>query len=169
MEYKEFILIKHSELVYINKLLRMRGKTIYNKFGLKRDETISHTAHFQNGYEADIKVVICEDEKPYIDAVLFDKNGSELQCLEPAEGHYNGRYEFSYNGNSYTTIVVEGVGKMISRDGNDIGIVKSWNSGPCKMEGCTGHRVHVKWEDGTSTYPCTKGCSSISENTMQIL
>ncbi len=27
----------------------------------------------------------------------------------------------------------------------------------CSMDGCTGVRVCVKWDDGTRTFPCTKG------------
>lgn len=26
----------------------------------------------------------------------------------------------------------------------------------CSMHGCTGLRIHVKWPDGKSTWPCSK-------------
>jgi hypothetical protein len=28
---------------------------------------------------------------------------------------------------------------------------------PCRLEGCCGVRMVVKWEDGQVTYPCSKG------------
>jgi len=28
---------------------------------------------------------------------------------------------------------------------------------PCRLEGCLGVRVGVRWPDGTLTWPCTKG------------
>ena len=28
---------------------------------------------------------------------------------------------------------------------------------PCSMEGCRGERVAVRWDDGSLTFPCTKG------------
>lgn len=31
----------------------------------------------------------------------------------------------------------------------------------CRTEGCKGHRIAVKWEDGTRTYPCTQGLKTI--------
>ena len=27
----------------------------------------------------------------------------------------------------------------------------------CKLDGCNGRRLSVKWEDGTHTFPCSKG------------
>ena len=27
---------------------------------------------------------------------------------------------------------------------------------PCSLEGCRGHRIAVRWEEGKLTYPCTK-------------
>lgn len=41
----------------INDLLNLTGDEIYQKYGYKRDETITHTAKFPNGIEADIKLV----------------------------------------------------------------------------------------------------------------
>ena len=39
--------------------------------GRGKNETIVHTAKFANGIEADIKLVICEEETPYTEGVLF--------------------------------------------------------------------------------------------------
>lgn len=57
---------------------------------------------------------------------------------------------------------------MLSRDGGKNGLIMNLASRRCQMEGCTGHRIHVKWEDGRSTYPCSKGCKQINEHTYQI-
>ena len=68
---------------FINELLHLTGDEIYNKYGFKRDETITETVDFGNGIEMDIKLVICDgEEKPYTEAVLF-RDGYELACTEP--------------------------------------------------------------------------------------
>lgn len=58
--------------------------------------------------------------------------------------------------------------KMLSRNGSMIGEIKNLNSRRCKLEGCTGVRIHVKWPNGRSTYPCSKGCKQIDADTLQI-
>ena len=52
------ITISNAEMKLINNLLNMTGDEIYQQYGYKRDETITHTAKFPNGIEADIKLVI---------------------------------------------------------------------------------------------------------------
>lgn len=59
--------------------------------------------------------------------------------------------------------------KMFSRDGKIVGEIKNLHSRPCPMAGCKGHRIHVLWPDGKSTYPCSNGCKEIDPNTLQIL
>ena len=73
-----------EKVEFWNRLLKMKGKEIYEQYGMKRDETITITANFGDGYEMDIKLVIPleEDELPWTEAVLF-KNGSELSFTEP--------------------------------------------------------------------------------------
>lgn len=79
------ISISSDEVGYINQLLGMTGDEIYDKYGLKEGETITHTIKFENGYELDVKVVICSGEdKPYIDLVLFDTASCEV-CCDTAE------------------------------------------------------------------------------------
>ena len=55
------IKISNAEMNLINDLLNLTGDEIYQKYGYKRDETITHTAKFPNEIEADIKLVICEE------------------------------------------------------------------------------------------------------------
>lgn len=99
----QIITIPRKEMKLINNLLKLTGNEIYDKYGFKRDETITHTAKFPNGIEADIKLVICEDDKPYTEAVLFH-DGSELTCTDPSDS-YEGEWFFRYNGIEYIVIV----------------------------------------------------------------
>ena len=56
-----------------------------------------------NGIEADIKLVICEEEAPYTEGLLFH-NGYELTCTEP-DCTYDGEWSFEHNGIEYTVLV----------------------------------------------------------------
>ena len=97
------IKISGEEMKLINDLLSLTGNEIYQKYGYKRDETITHTAKFPNGIEADIKLVICEEDTPYTEGVLFH-NGFELTHTEP-DCTYDGEWNFEYNGIEYTVLV----------------------------------------------------------------
>lgn len=59
--------------------------------------------------------------------------------------------------------------RMLSRDGKKVGVIKNLRSRPCRLEGCTGMRIHVKWPDGKSTYPCSTGCERVDEDTLRIV
>lgn len=93
------IKISNAEMNLINNLLNLTNDEIYQKYGYKRDETITHTAKFPNGIEANIKLVICEEETPYTEGVLFH-NGFELTCTEP-DCTYDGEWNFEHNGIEY--------------------------------------------------------------------
>ena len=99
------IKISNKEMTLINDLLNLTGDEIYQKYGYKRDETIVHTAKFPNGIEADIKLVICEEESPYTEGVLF-YNGFELTHTDP-DCTYDGEWNFEHNGIEYTVLVEE--------------------------------------------------------------
>lgn len=45
---------------------------------------------------------------------------------------------------------------IYSRDKSEKGATTG-TSFPCSMHGCTGKRVTVRWADGKTTYPCSKG------------
>jgi len=45
-----------------------------------------------------------------------------------------------------------------ARDGAVMGTATGGTQ-PCRMEGCMGRRLTVKWPDGKYTYPRTKGMS----------
>jgi len=59
--------------------------------------------------------------------------------------------------------------KVYSRDGTDIGLTTGSHHS-CRLEGCSGLRISVKWSDGTHTYPCSKGMSyEMDDDSWQIL
>ena len=58
---------------------------------------------------------------------------------------------------------------MLSSDGKMRGEIKNLQSRKCRLEGCTGWRIHVKWPDGSSTYPCSKGCIVVDKETLKIM
>lgn len=60
------------------------------------------------------------------------------------------------------------VGKQLwNRDGTIVGIITGTSL--CRLEGCRGTRLHVKWPDGKRTYPCAKGCRSRADRALQIV
>lgn len=102
--YEGTIVIKKERLEFINKLLGMTGEQIYQTYGLKRDETITETYSFFNGIEADIKLVICEDDVPYTEGVLF-RNGFEILHTE-CEDTFDGEWYLETNDAIYKVNVV---------------------------------------------------------------
>jgi hypothetical protein len=50
---------------------------------------------------------------------------------------------------------------VLSRDGKLKGEVTGTR--PCRLEGCTGEALCVKWPDGKRTYPCGKGTEATDE------
>ena len=57
---------------------------------------------------------------------------------------------------------------MLSRDGAMKGEIRNLKSRRCRLEGCTGWRIHVKWPNGRHTYPCSKGCVHVDDETLRI-
>lgn len=102
---KQTIIIEEEKLNFINQLLKLTGDQIYDKYGLKRDETITYTAKFSNNIEADIKLVICDGSyKPYVEGVLFE-NGNEVTHTDIEES-YDGQWEFEFNNETYIVNVI---------------------------------------------------------------
>lgn len=99
------IKISRDERKQIDDLLSLTGDEIYQKYGYKRDETITHTAKFTNGLEADIRLVICDDDSPYTEGILYE-DGSQVELTDPGDT-YMGTWEFEYNDQSYQIIVEE--------------------------------------------------------------
>lgn len=97
------ITLSKKEMDLINNLLSLTGSEIYQKYGYKRDEVITHTAKFPYGIEIDIKLVICEDDTPYTEGVLF-QNGCERTGTEPGYT-YDGEWTFHFKGTEYIVVV----------------------------------------------------------------
>lgn len=72
--------ISRKDVDFINKVLDMDADEIYDAYGIKRDEKLSYTVAFNSGYQMDINVIFCDDSSPYVDLVLYDKDGHELSC-----------------------------------------------------------------------------------------
>lgn len=56
-----------------------------------------------------------------------------------------------------------------SRDSKNYGVIVNHSSRMCQMEGCTGMRMHVRWDDGSTTYPCSKGCECVAPHLLKIM
>ena len=57
---------------------------------------------------------------------------------------------------------------ILSKDGRIKGEIRNLCSRPCRIEGCAGVKMHVKWPGGQSTYPCSKGCTRIGPHLWRI-
>lgn len=58
--------------------------------------------------------------------------------------------------------------RVLTRDGQGIGVATGATR-VCRMEGCTGRRLVVKWSDGKVTHPCLKGMRLNKNGSYQIL
>ena len=110
MEYYKKIAISKEKAKLINTYLTVEPSCEEECFS--EDETITETVRFDNGYEMDIKccgVQYHENEcnTAWTEAVLFNKRGGSVSCSEPEET-FLGKWTLSdYQGNTYTTEVVQ--------------------------------------------------------------
>ena len=86
----------------INKWLTTNNPAEYQN----EDETVSVTAKFSDGCEMDIKCCGCQDDSSWTEAVLFNAQGHELCCTEPAD-EFTGEWELEYCDTRYIAIVTE--------------------------------------------------------------
>lgn len=96
-----YITIEESNLY--KKLLKTDAEVLYQQYGYKRDTCFTHTCRFNNGIEADIKLVLCDEGYPYTEAVLF-KNGHQINCSEPCDS-MDGKWTFVCGEDKYSVIV----------------------------------------------------------------
>ena len=61
------------------------------------------TGEFGDDCFADIKV--CNGDTPWIDAVLFSPDGSEIAVVEPQDGPLDGEYEWEVDGHTYRLLL----------------------------------------------------------------
>ncbi len=107
MIFSETIKIHPDDLAYINRLLDEEPETEENC--LSEDDTISVTARFADGKEADIKVCGVQFEEggyntAWSEGVLFDEGGYEITCTD-VEDYFDGAWEFEANGNIYRVVI----------------------------------------------------------------
>lgn len=57
--------------------------------------------------------------------------------------------------------------KVYNTAGTEFGLTTG-STHHCRMEGCTGRRVTVKWPDGKVTHPCSKGMETQPDQSMRI-
>ena len=68
------------------------------------DDTIAYSVRFSDGLQADVKCCGCQDEASWAEMVLFDKEGYELCCTEPAE-EFAGEWPLEYGDTTYVVVV----------------------------------------------------------------
>lgn len=58
--------------------------------------------------------------------------------------------------------------KVISKDGKEKGNLTGGLAFPCKLEGCRGKRIGVRWGNGKITFPCSSGMKILENGDYQI-
>lgn len=58
--------------------------------------------------------------------------------------------------------------KVRSRDGSETGEANG-NTHHCRLHGCNGLRVSVRWPDGSHTFPCSKGMTQKRDGSWRLL
>ena len=96
MTYEETIKVNKNRLKMINNFLTKEPASESECLG--EDETITETAVFPDGTEADIKCCGVqyregESNTAWTEMVLF-RNGSEIGFTEPQEAEFEGRWEY---------------------------------------------------------------------------
>lgn len=108
MNYFAIIEIDNDEAKAIENYLTVEPET--EEHGLGLDETITHTATFDNGFKMDIKCCGVsyrpgESNTAWTEAVLFDQDNNQCCCTDP-EYEYLGPWELNYDDNTYQVNVV---------------------------------------------------------------
>lgn len=106
-EYQKTITISKDELETINEYLNWEEGDDED-YHLSEDETIIHTAIFDNGMVMDIKCCGSQDEAAWTEAVLFyPENGAlyEVGCSD-VEDTFDDEWELEYEDDKYVVNVV---------------------------------------------------------------
>ena len=89
MTYEATIKIPKEDLDYYETVLSGGGNQEEDWY---EDMVESFTAKFENGYEADVKVVGADEDCPWAEAVLFTPEGYEVGCSD-VEDSISGDWE----------------------------------------------------------------------------
>lgn len=93
-------MISQERADFINRLLMLNSDEIYALYGFKRDEVITEDCYFDDGSKAEIRLIICEDDKPYTEGILY-QNGREV-CVTDPDDEFICTWDFEDdNGNKY--------------------------------------------------------------------
>ena len=103
MIYNKTLLVPLEELKTIQQLLKT-GKDSNGAW--TEDDIKVYTVEFDNGYFADIKVCGADEDLPWTEMVLFNKNGGECCCTDCSD-EFDGEWELEYNGDVYRILVTE--------------------------------------------------------------
>ena len=96
------------------------------------------TAKFDDGYEADIKVVGMDDgSEPWVDAVLFDENENRVQVLDVGELPIEGTYDFGTH-----SVTIEGSPWGFMAEGSPWGFMAQFNE-----------LTNATWENNEIQFP----------------
>ena len=88
MTYEATLRLPKADVDYYDLILDGKG----NWEDWYEDYVESYTVRFDNGVEADLKVVGCGDDSPYAELVLFNDSGSEIGFSD-AEYDFSGDWE----------------------------------------------------------------------------
>lgn len=100
MIHESGIAISQEKVDFINRLLTLTGDEIYSLYGFKRDETITEYVYFDDGSMAEIRLIICEDDKPYTEGILH-QNDREV-CVTDPDDEFVCAWDFENdNGDKY--------------------------------------------------------------------
>ena len=104
MKYETFMTVTQEQADMYNRFIGITGQEAYDKYGLKGDECISETFFFEDGTEAEIKIVIPinEDSYTWTEGILYDRTGKFISCTEPCEDFLGEWCLNDHNNNNYT-------------------------------------------------------------------
>lgn len=98
--FVEHLQISRRDAAIINGYLQAKTEEQFQS----ENETITHTVVFPDGNEMDIKCCGAQDDCSWTEAVLFNRNGSELCCSEVSD-RYDGTWELEHLGRRYVAVV----------------------------------------------------------------
>lgn len=99
-------MVTHAAKVKVSgELIDMAKGLLTGSVSPSSRNTLTVTAKFDNGYEADIKLVQDADS-PYLDPVLFDEYGFEVACLQDDSYCLDGTYQFDVDDDTYIVEIV---------------------------------------------------------------
>lgn len=102
--YNSVIWLNQKQADILEKMMNMNGETIRKVYGYKAGTAFSFSSSYFCGMEVEVHLVICEDETPYVEGILFD-HGQQVACTEPCFDSILGVYFFDYQDDTYTVTV----------------------------------------------------------------